>query len=77
MALAFEKAQDPWSASLCLRRYLKLQGFGPYAADARQRLARLQSMQPGPGGMPGPGAAGMGGVPGGAAAAPAGGGGNP
>jgi hypothetical protein len=57
MAMAFEKAGDPGSSSLCLRRYLKLASFGPYAADARQRLARLQdALRAGMGGpgLPGP-----------------------
>lgn len=58
MAMAFEKAKDPNSAMLCLRRYLKLQPYAADAADARQRLAALQVPE-GEGG-----AGGVGGAPG-------------
>ncbi len=41
LAQAYEKSNDPASARLCLRRYLKLMGYGPLADDARRRLAEL------------------------------------
>lgn len=45
MAEAFRRLKNVESATLCLRRYLKLQPYGTYAIDARHRLARLQQEQ--------------------------------
>jgi len=41
LAQAYEKTNNLSAARLCLRRYLKLMGFGPLADDARRRLGEL------------------------------------
>jgi tetratricopeptide (TPR) repeat protein len=43
LAQAYQLANDPASARLCLQRYLTLLPHGVYAADARRRLAAVDA----------------------------------
>jgi hypothetical protein len=43
LAQAYANAKDHTAAVQCLRHYLRVLPFGPYADDARQRLAALQA----------------------------------
>jgi hypothetical protein len=45
LAQAYAQAGDRTAAELCLRHYLRVLPFGPFADDARQRLAALHEGQ--------------------------------
>jgi tetratricopeptide (TPR) repeat protein len=42
LAEAYQRTGDRFAAEMCLRRYLELMPYGPYAIDARQRLAAME-----------------------------------
>src|SRR5207248_1178876 len=44
LAQAYQLANEPQSARMCLQRYLALMPDGDYAADARRRLAAVDAM---------------------------------